>query len=232
MWTTQVRTFLLPTIARLGNMETVEQVFAEMDEKERGTAQMRIALAGVRLVQGDLEGATVALAPVVDGTVPTGVPALTVQAFLLEARARERLGDAGAADRALERALDLAEPEGFRLQFLLVPAPELLERHSRRRTSHASLVQEIRMLLSGETRPASSTPDRLREPLSESETRVLRYLPTNLSVPEIASEIYLSVNTVKTHIRHLYGKLETHGRRDAVERARQLGLLAPSSRKA
>jgi LuxR family maltose regulon positive regulatory protein len=70
----------------------------------------------------------------------------------------------------------------------------------------------------------------LREPLSQSETRILRYLPTNLSAPEIASELYLSVNTVKTHLRHLYAKLDTHRRAEAVERARTLGLLSPSSR--
>ena len=71
----------------------------------------------------------------------------------------------------------------------------------------------------------------LREPLTQAETRVLRYLPTSLSAPEIASELYLSVNTVKTHMRHLYDKLGTHRRHEAVERARALGLLAPSTRR-
>jgi LuxR family maltose regulon positive regulatory protein len=70
----------------------------------------------------------------------------------------------------------------------------------------------------------------LREPLSESETRVLRYLPTNLSMREIAGELHLSINTIRTHMRHLYAKLGAHTRADAVERARALGLLAPSSR--
>jgi LuxR family transcriptional regulator, maltose regulon positive regulatory protein len=69
------------------------------------------------------------------------------------------------------------------------------------------------------------------EPLSNSEIRVLRYLPTNLSVPEIASELYVSRNTVKTHIQRLYTKLGTHRRGEAVERARALGLLAPSPRR-
>jgi len=67
------------------------------------------------------------------------------------------------------------------------------------------------------------------EPLSESELRVLRYLPTNLSAPEIAGELYVSVNTVKTHIRNLYAKLGTHRRAEAVSLARTLGLLAPSA---
>ena len=67
-----------------------------------------------------------------------------------------------------------------------------------------------------------------REPLSESETRVLRYLPTDLSAREIADELFLSWYTVKTHMRHLYAKLGTHTRHETVQRARDLGLLAPS----
>ena len=57
---------------------------------------------------------------------------------------------------------------------------------------------------------------------------MLRYLPTDLSGPEIAGELYVSHNTVRTHITHLYGKLGTHTRAEAVARARALGLLAPS----
>jgi LuxR family maltose regulon positive regulatory protein len=70
----------------------------------------------------------------------------------------------------------------------------------------------------------------LAEPLSRSEIRVLRYLPTKLSVPEIAGQLCLSVNTVKTHMRHLYDKLGVHRRHEAVEQARAVGLLAASPR--
>jgi LuxR family transcriptional regulator, maltose regulon positive regulatory protein len=69
------------------------------------------------------------------------------------------------------------------------------------------------------------------EPLSGSEIRVLRYLPTNLSTPEIANELHVSPNTVKTHMHHLYAKLGTHRRGEAVACARALGLLAPSARR-
>ena len=61
------------------------------------------------------------------------------------------------------------------------------------------------------------------EPLSDSEIRVLRYLPANLSAREIANELYVSTNTVKTHMHHLYAKHGTHRRGEAVERARALG---------
>jgi DNA-binding NarL/FixJ family response regulator len=72
---------------------------------------------------------------------------------------------------------------------------------------------------------------RYLEILTHGETRVLHYLPTNLSAPEIADELCLSVNTVKTHQRHLYQKLGARSRTQAVEKARALGLLAPISRK-
>ena len=59
--------------------------------------------------------------------------------------------------------------------------------------------------------------------------RVLRYLPTHLTAPEIAAELSVSVSTVKTHLRNLYAKLGTHRRADTVQRARALGLLAPGA---
>ena len=85
-------------------------------------------------------------------------------------------------------------------------------------------------LLAGADRPSSvpRTPARHREVLTHSENRVLHYLPTNLSAREIAGELYLSVNTVKTHQRHLYAKLGARSRTQAVERARTFGLLPPA----
>jgi LuxR family maltose regulon positive regulatory protein len=116
------------------------------------------------------------------------------------------------------------------LPFLLHPAPELLDRHARRGTAHAALISRILDLLANkQPRSASADPARLHTPLSDSESRVLRYLPTNLSAPEIAGELSLSVNTVRTHTRHIYEKLGAHSRTEAVELARALGLVAPSS---
>jgi LuxR family transcriptional regulator, maltose regulon positive regulatory protein len=113
--------------------------------------------------------------------------------------------------RALERALDLAEPDGMLLAFPLFPALGLLERHARGRTAHASLLAEIRGLLAARTPAAPAAgPQPPLEPLSDSEIRVLRCLPTNLSISDIADELYVSPNTVKTHMRHLYGKLGTN----------------------
>jgi LuxR family maltose regulon positive regulatory protein len=181
-------------------------------------------------------------APVLDGSAPLQNAHLwEVQAFLLQAVACDALGDVAAARGALERALDRAEPEGLLFPFLYDPAPGLLDRHRRLGTAHAGLIAGILTALAG--RPPGSVlagqkpgsepagPRRLREPLSHAEARVLRYLPTKLSAPEIADELYLSVNTVKTHMRHLYDKLGVHRRHEAVEQARALGLLAPAPRR-
>jgi LuxR family transcriptional regulator, maltose regulon positive regulatory protein len=165
---------------------------------------------------------------VLDGSAPLVRSAWLVEAFLLEALARDALGDPAAAAQALERALSVAEPDGILLWFWLHPAPGLLQRHARYRTAHPALVADILSLLAGQTPAWPAGPPPPLEPLSESEIRVLRYLPTNLSAPQIASELHVSHNTIRTHMRHLYAKLGTHRRSEAVERARALGLLAPS----
>jgi LuxR family transcriptional regulator, maltose regulon positive regulatory protein len=223
---------LVRTLVRLGEIERADEVLAQISEPERALPEMRIAVAALRLAQDDPEAATHELAALLDERALAMRPRVwPVQALLLEAIARDALGESEAAGRALERSLDLAEPEGLLIPFLLYPAAALLERHLRRRTSHASLISEILDLLAGRTPVGRRDTTHLRSgPLTESETRVLRYLPTNLSAPEIAGELYLSLNTIRTHMRHLYAKLGVHTRADAVERARAHGLLAPSSR--
>ena len=248
---TKMRAFRLHTLVRLGEEQRVEQALAAMDPRTRETGETHAAVAALRLAQGNPDAATAALAPVLDGSVPMMEPrGWLAQVLLLEAIARDALGDPAAAGQALERALDLAEPGGFMLPFLLHPAPVVLKRHVRRGTAHAALISEILDLLTGSAsqRGHGGVPGRpgesgapgsgmsrregaLRAPLAGSETRVLRYLPTNLRVPEIAGELSLSVHTVRTHIRHLYEKLGAHSRSEAVERARALGLLAPSARR-
>jgi LuxR family transcriptional regulator, maltose regulon positive regulatory protein len=237
----RLRAFTIATLVRMGETEHAARAFTQVDNVERETAEMRCVQAALRLAQNRPRDAAARLAPVLDGaalrtdhsaTASTESPAACVwliQAFLLEATARETLGEADAARRAVERASDLAEPEGIVLPFLLNPAPELLQRQQRHLTPYPAPVSE------GPSAPAStakpmrpvSEPRQLREPLSQAETRVLRYLPTNLSAPEIACELSVSVSTVRTHMRNLFAKLGAHRRTEAVERARAHGLLTP-----
>jgi len=106
-------------------------------------------------------------------------------------------------------------------------SPELLVSIPRHETAHAALLTDILDVMRGSTvSPGNESSLAEVEQLSPSELRVLRYLPTNLSRPEIASELSVSVNTVNTHIRNIYTKLQAQDRSSAVQRARQLRLLS------
>jgi LuxR family maltose regulon positive regulatory protein len=248
----RIRALLVHCLARLGQSERAEQFLAGLGEQDRERGEIRVATAALRLAQGDPQAALAALALVERDPVSEDYWGFwQARADVLEALARDALGDSDAADAAVERALDLSERSGDMTPFLLYPVPGLLERHARYRTVHAALVAEIRTLLAGPgpgghgrtgsppVRRGSTggvIPPRLTapllEPISSSEVRVLRYLPTNLTGPEIARELSVSTNTVKSHIRSLYAKLGTHRRADAVESARARGLLAPAGARA
>jgi LuxR family maltose regulon positive regulatory protein len=104
---------------------------------------------------------------------------------------------------------------------------ELLQALPRHETAHAALLTDILDVVHGASLTAadqSASPQ--TEELSPSELKMLRYLPTNLSRPEIASELSVSVNTVNTHIRSIYAKLGASDRSSAVQRARELRLLS------
>jgi len=226
-----LRAWLLLALVRLGDIEGAEQALTNLGERDRDRREVRIAAAALRLAQHDPAAASATVAPILDGSVTGGWRSWLAEAFLLEAIARDALGDPAAAGHALERALDLAEPDGALLWFLLHPVPELLERHARQRSVHAALIAQILDLLAGNgPEPPPAEPRLLLDPLSRSEIRVLRYLPTHLSAPEIAGELSVSTSTVKTHLRNLYAKLSAHSRAEAVESARALGMLAPSAR--
>ena len=114
-----------------------------------------------------------------------------VTALLLEAQARDALGDQVTAGVVLERALDITESNGMLLPFLLDPVAALLERHGRGRTAHPALISQILDLLPKPARPAPPPSGQagwargqsLDQQLTDSESRVLRYLPTHLTAP-------------------------------------------------
>jgi LuxR family maltose regulon positive regulatory protein len=164
---------------------------------------------------------------VLDGTAPVIGYVTVVEAQLLAGQAHQALGDQRAASQAAERALALAEPDRLVLPFAMTGSRELLEALPRHDTAHAALLTDILDIMHGSSaaaRDRSSSPP--AEKLSPGELRVLRYLPTNLSRVEIATELSVSPNTVNTHIRSIYAKLGARDRSSAVRRARALRLLA------
>jgi LuxR family maltose regulon positive regulatory protein len=232
----RTRALRLHALVRLGETGRAEQDIADSGEQGLASGDIRLALAALRIAQDDPQAATAALAPVLSGAAPVPPTTWLAHAWLLEAIARDALGDPAAARDAMRRALDAAQPDRTLTAFLLhPPARELFDRYAPDRGEQTVLAAQIRSLLPAEPKPVapqgspgpadSSHPV---DPLSKSEIRVLRYLPTNLSALEIARELSVSVTTVRTHIRHLFIKLGVHRRTDAVARARALGLLAPT----
>jgi LuxR family transcriptional regulator, maltose regulon positive regulatory protein len=216
-----MRAHAIVAMALLGDHDRAEAEYLRASSSvDRG--ELRNALAVLRLEQRDFDGACAALAPALAGTAPVTNDSWLIQANLLEAIARDGLGDQALSGQALERALELAERAGTVFAFKVHPAPTLLRRHARH-TAHAGLVYQLLNTVTDGLREDADP----AEALTATELRVLRFLPTNMSAPEIAEELLVSVNTVRTHMRHLYDKLGVHRRTEAVVRARTLGLLAP-----
>ena len=148
-----------------------------------------------------------------------------IEILILLALAHQLQGDIPAALTALERALTLAEPEGYVRIFVDEghPISLLLEKA----TKHGIAPNYVHQLLRafGKAEDRARVEQGLIEPLSERELEVLRLLGTDLDGPDIASELIVSLNTLRTHTKNIYTKLGVNNRREAVRRAEELGLL-------
>jgi LuxR family maltose regulon positive regulatory protein len=223
----QVTGWMLATQARLGQAGQARAALVALTDEQANAGEIRNARAVICLAEGDPAGALGALADVLDGTAPVIGYVTVVEAQLLAGLAHRALGDQRAANQAAEHALALAEPDRLVLPFAMTGAGELLEALPRHETAHAALVADILDVIHGASLPAKDQASSSQaDELSPSELRVLRYLPTNLSRPEIAGELSVSVNTVNTHIRNIYAKLQARDRSSAVQRARELRLLS------
>jgi LuxR family maltose regulon positive regulatory protein len=223
----QVTGSMLATQARLGKTGEARAALAALDDEQARSGEARNAHATICLAEGDPAAALAALRDVLDGTAPVTAYATAVEAQLIAGLAYQALGDQRAANQAAERALALAEADRLMLPFAMTGSRKLLESLPRHQTAHASLLTEILDLMHGSSVAArDQRPSPPAEELSPGELRVLRYLPSNLSRPQIASELSVSVNTVSTHIRSIYTKLGTEDRSAAVRRARELRLLS------
>ena len=208
-----------------GEVEQARATLAGALEGAPDSVALLVRQASFELRDGEpeLARASLARARAEQQSKPHPHPTVLLEAWLLQALADRAAGAPQAASEALDRALALAEREPFRDAFLLngPEVRELLELQARGGTAHPALLE---VLLDGVGEgPASGA--MLAEPLTEREQRILRYLPTMLTNAEIGAEVFVSLNTVKTHLRSIYRKLDANGRADAVERARRLGLL-------
>jgi LuxR family maltose regulon positive regulatory protein len=223
----QVTGWLLATQARLGRPGEARACLAALDDERASSGEIRNARAVICLAEGDPAGALDSVRDVLDGTAPVLGYVTIVEADLLAGLAHRELGDLRAANQAAERALALAESDRLVLPFAMTGSRELLEALPRHETAHAALLTDILDVLHGSA-PAAKEQSSLppAEELGPGELRVLQYLPTNLSRPEIAGELSLSLNTVNTHLRRIFAKLQVRDRSSAVQRARELRLLS------
>jgi LuxR family maltose regulon positive regulatory protein len=222
----QVTGWMLATQARLGMPAEARAALAALGNERASSGEIRNAWAVICLAEGDPAGALGAVQHVLDGTAPVIGYVTVVEAQLLAAFAHRELGDQRAANQAAERALALAEPDRLVLPFAMTGSQELLEALPRHETAHVALLTDILDIMRGSSVTPAERPAPLAQELSPSELRVLGYLPTNLSRPEIASELSVSPNTVGTHLRRIYAKLGADDRSAAVRRARELRLLS------
>ena len=223
---TRTTRWLLATQARLGMTGEARALLAALDDERASSGEFRIVLAVICLAEGNPAAALAAVADVLDGTAPVLGSVTVMEAHLLAGLAHRELGDQGAANQAAERALALAEPDRLILPFAMTSSAELLEALPRHQTAHAALLADILDVLHGSSPAAAEQSSLPAAELSPGELRVLRYLPTNLSRPEIAGELSVSLNTVSTHLRSIYAKLQVRDRSSAVQHARELRLLA------
>jgi LuxR family transcriptional regulator, maltose regulon positive regulatory protein len=223
----QTTGWLPATKARDGLPDAARAALAALDDERASSGEIRNARAVICLAEGDPAAALAVVTGVLDGTAPVLGYVTVVEAHLLAGLAHRELGDQRAASQAAERALALAESDRVVLPFAVTGSAGLLEALPRHQTAHAALLADILDVLHGSA-PAAT--ERSSRPpageLSPGELRVLRYLPTNLSRPEIAGELSVSLNTVSTHLRSIYAKLGVRDRSAAVQRARELRLLA------
>jgi LuxR family transcriptional regulator, maltose regulon positive regulatory protein len=185
------------------------------------------ALARLQLADGDPAAATTTVAPCLDGSAPGGFVSAPAEAWLLDALARDALADRDRAAVSLERALSLAEQGDFRRSFLDAGAParSMLVRYRHRVPTSWSYLDELLQASTESARATTASPPALIVPLTEREGIVLRYLPSLMTYEEIASDLYVSLNTVKSHAHGIFRKLGVTGRRQAVRSARNLRLL-------
>jgi LuxR family maltose regulon positive regulatory protein len=137
---------------------------------------------------------------------------------------------------SLRTALKMAEPEGYVYLFVIQGKPLMgLLRQAIKKGSHREFAQRILSIMeAAESRERQAAKNKtgkldlsaeLPESLSERELEVLRLLNSKLSVPEIAEELTVSPSTVRTHVRVIYSKLGVHGRLEAIQKAREMGLI-------
>jgi LuxR family maltose regulon positive regulatory protein len=186
--------------------------------------EQHVAYARILLAQGRLPDARCWLAKLERYAVERGLYRWLITVYVQQALAAQRSGDHTAAVECLARAVQIAAPEEYARAFLDEDEQVMALLPGVRHVAPAFVDRLLAGLAALEPR-AGAAAQPLVEPLSEREREVLGLIAGGLSNREIASQLYITVGTVKRHINNIYGKLDVHSRTQAVARGRELELL-------
>ena len=185
-----------------------------------------IVLARLAIVRGSLTEALGLLERLLQLAEPAGLTGKVIEVLVLQALSFQAQGNPPQAMMALSRAFELAEPQGYIRIFVDEGEPMLaLLHHAASRGVAPDYLDKVLAAFGTTAQVSSPLPAVLIDPLSEREREILRLIAAGLSTDEIAEELVIVVGTVRNHIKHIYSKLDTHSRLQAVERARTLNLL-------
>jgi len=208
----------------------IRAALAAAERASRGSSpEAAVTLAHAWAAAGDHNKARHALAPALAAHRETP-ERVRLQAWLVDAQLSYGSGDHTRGRRSLASALRLGEREQLRLPFALERTwlGPVLRRDPELARAHRQLLgpglTSPGLAPAGQATTAQVTPV-IVEQLSEREREVLRYVSGMLTTAEIASELYISINTVKSHLKSIYRKLAAGHRGEAVRRARQLRLI-------
>jgi LuxR family maltose regulon positive regulatory protein len=196
-----------------------------------------VGIARILIAQGRLEDATTLLQHLLSRPEAFGYTSRAIQIHILQALAFDAGGTPSTAMATLEQALALAEPEGFVRIFVNEgpPMARLLKQaaaqgimpdYTTRLLAAFQTTDEARQTTLHSSSVVGRRASALVEPLSKRELDVLQLIAEGLTNREVASRLFVSLNTVKAHTRNLYGKLDVHSRTQAIARSQELGLLA------
>lgn len=209
-----------------GNLTEARLALARAaEDSERDRADLLLGSARLLLAEGDAVAALATAETCLDGAVTQVTLRDQVSALVTAAVARRRLGQPDQAADQLGYALSLAEPHGLYRPFLDGGSAARSALTVLIRPANQGAAVAARILQRFDTRPARQPDTPVPAPLTGSELAVLRFLPSHMTNQEIAEALFLSINTVKTHLRSVYRKLGVATRRQAISAAGRLGLL-------
>lgn len=206
---------------QLGETREALSIFGRLDPTENHANCPGRFIAGIRFASGDMEGALAAL-EVCEAVGDIHSKRTMIDVLMLRAAANYELGANVVADVAFDRALLYASQSGIRTPFLLLPAPVMRRMLSRAadRNQPEAVHGILAELQAGNDTPLTGPVDAL----SQRELDIARQLYLDKTVNQIAAELFISANTVKTHLRSIYRKLDATNRTEAMRRVRELGL--------